>query len=209
MPSLILSKRTGCHYLGYFHYSENLNWGRGLDIAVVDALKKIKKYILLFKNVKIGARIFSEKMDHFIRLHCGNTLLTILHIACSKQLWPTENVFMTVCWVWPKLWQPVQWLLSCIRDSLSITMDGKKCLEKVCTVSYAYYEWSHFENLEGVVNNSKAVVSTWGCDSKRGYEPFLDRWSVDILCTQLHYICFIRVLDGGRWDIVGCFKWVT
>jgi len=35
--------RTGCQYVGYFYYSEHLNWaaqnlrlGRGLDIAVLD-----------------------------------------------------------------------------------------------------------------------------------------------------------------------------
>ena len=32
---------------------------------------------------------------------------------------------------------------------------------------------------------------------------FLDGSLVDILCTQLYYICFIRVSDGGRWVIVG------
>jgi len=26
MSNLRLSKRTGCQYLGYFRYSENLNW---------------------------------------------------------------------------------------------------------------------------------------------------------------------------------------
>jgi len=42
MSNLKISERTGCQYLGYFHYSENLNWtarnlwlGRGLDIAVL------------------------------------------------------------------------------------------------------------------------------------------------------------------------------
>jgi len=35
-----MKTRTGCQYVGYFHYSENLNWAaqnlrlsRGLDVA--------------------------------------------------------------------------------------------------------------------------------------------------------------------------------
>jgi len=30
--------------------------------------------------------------------------------------------------------------------------------------------------------------------------------TIDILCTQLYYICFIRVLDEGHWVIMGCCK---
>jgi len=37
-----------------------------------------------------------------------------------------------------------------------------------------------------------------------GHEPLLVGSPVDVLCTQLYYICFIRVLDGGRWVTVGC-----
>jgi len=29
---------------------------------------------------------------------------------------------------------------------------------------------------------------------------------VDILCTQLQYICFIQVLDEGRLITVGCYN---
>jgi len=45
----LIKIRTGCHYIGYFYYSENLNWaaqnlqlscmrpaGRGLDIALLN-----------------------------------------------------------------------------------------------------------------------------------------------------------------------------
>jgi len=39
-----------------------------------------------------------------------------------------------------------------------------------------------------------------------GRELFLEGSGLDILCTQLYYICFIRVLDGGRWVIVGCYN---
>jgi len=28
----------------------------------------------------------------------------------------------------------------------------------------------------------------------------------DVSCTQLYYICFIRVLVGGRWVMVGCYE---
>jgi len=41
-----------------------------------------------------------------------------------------------------------------------------------------------------------------------GREPFLEMSRVDILCThtQLCYIFFIRVLNGNRWLIVGCYN---
>jgi len=32
-----------------------------------------------------------------------------------------------------------------------------------------------------------------------GREPFLEVLRVDFLCTQLYYIWFDGVLDGGRW----------
>ena len=41
----------------------------------------------------------------------------------------------------------------------------------------------------------------------RGSWPFLERSRVDTLCTQLYHICFIRVLEGGRWVIVGWCSW--
>ena len=31
---------------------------------------------------------------------------------------------------------------------------------------------------------------------QRGYEPFLEGLRIDILCTLLYYICFLKVLDG-------------
>jgi len=37
-------------------------------------------------------------------------------------------------------------------------------------------------------------------------EPFLKGLRVGVLCTQLYYICFIRVLDVGRWVKVGCYN---
>ena len=46
--------------------------------------------------------------------------------------------------------------------------------------------------------------STWASWPKRGHELFLEESRVDILWTQLHYICCLQVLDGGRWVIVGC-----
>jgi len=33
---------------------------------------------------------------------------------------------------------------------------------------------------------------------QRGREPFLEGSRVDITCTQLYCICYIRVLDGGH-----------
>jgi len=49
---------------------------------------------------------------------------------------------------------------------------------------------------------------------RSGFEPgvaiprgvvnnFLEGSRIDVLCTQLYYICFIPVLDGSRWVIVG------
>ena len=38
--------------------------------------------------------------------------------------------------------------------------------------------------------------STWESRPAEGSWSFLDGTQVDILCTQLYYICFIRVLDG-------------
>jgi len=45
MSTSRLLRRTGCQYVGYFYYSENLNWaarnlrlGRGLDIAGLDRI---------------------------------------------------------------------------------------------------------------------------------------------------------------------------
>jgi len=48
----------------------------------------------------------------------------------------------------------------------------------------------------------KAVVFNLGSRPQRSREPFLEGSRVDILCTQLYYICFIRGLDGGRWVMV-------
>jgi len=39
----------------------------------------------------------------------------------------------------------------------------------------------------------KLVVFNLGRNPQRGREPFVE---VDVLCTELYYICFIRVLDG-------------
>jgi len=39
-----------------------------------------------------------------------------------------------------------------------------------------------------------------------GRDPFLEESRVDILCTGLYYICFIRVLSGDHWVIVSCYN---
>jgi len=41
--------------------------------------------------------------------------------------------------------------------------------------------------------------STWGKRHQRCREPLLEGSREYIVCTQLYYICFIRVLDGGLW----------
>jgi len=41
---------------------------------------------------------------------------------------------------------------------------------------------------------------------QRGRELFWEGSRVDILCTQLYYIPFIRVLDGGSGVVVGCYN---
>jgi len=53
---------------------------------------------------------------------------------------------------------------------------------------------------------SKQWFSTWGCKSRRVVNHFWGSW-VDISCTQLYYVCFIRIFDGGCWVIVGCCNW--
>jgi len=45
-----------------------------------------------------------------------------------------------------------------------------------------------------------------GRDPQRGCESVLDGSRIDILSTQLYYICFIRVIHGGLWVILGCFN---
>jgi len=46
-----------------------------------------------------------------------------------------------------------------------------------------------------------------GRDPHRGREPFLEESQLDIyIRTQLYYICFIRVVDGGLWVMVGCYN---
>jgi len=40
----------------------------------------------------------------------------------------------------------------------------------------------------------------------RGREPFFEGLRLDIIGTQLHYICFIRVSDGGRWITLRCYN---
>jgi len=59
--------------------------------------------------------------------------------------------------------------------------------------------------------------SNWGLQPPGGREPFLEGSRVDILCAQLHYIYFIRVIDGvgglqlvvimGRWGSLG-YSWL-
>jgi len=41
-----------------------------------------------------------------------------------------------------------------------------------------------------------------------GRETFLEGSRVDFLCTQLYYIWFDRVLDGGRW-YSGLLQWIA
>ena len=41
-----------------------------------------------------------------------------------------------------------------------------------------------------------------------GREPFLAGSRVDCLCTQLYYVWFDRVLDGGRW-YNGLLQWIA
>ena len=46
--------------------------------------------------------------------------------------------------------------------------------------------------------------STCGPRPPVGPWNILEGSRVDILCTRLYYVCFVRVSDGGRWFIVGC-----
>jgi len=41
---------------------------------------------------------------------------------------------------------------------------------------------------------------------QEGREQLLEALRVDILCTQLSYICFILVLSGSRWIRVGYYN---
>ena len=72
----------------------------------------------------------------------------------------------------------------------------------VCGTKIRFGSWTPWWSCR----NHKKIVrfSTWGFRHQRGREPILERPPVDILSKQLYYICFIRVLDGGRWVTVGC-----
>ena len=55
-------------------------------------------------------------------------------------------------------------------------------------------------------NSAQLGDLRWVSDFQTGgHEPFLEGSRVDVLRTQLYYICFILVLDGARWSIVGCY----
>ena len=43
------------------------------------------------------------------------------------------------------------------------------------------------------------------CFQPEGREPCLEQPRVDILCANLHYICFIQVLDGGLCATAGSY----
>jgi len=43
--------------------------------------------------------------------------------------------------------------------------------------------------------------SSWASRPQRCCEQFLKGSRVDILCALLHYICFVRVSDGGRYSL--------
>jgi len=47
-----------------------------------------------------------------------------------------------------------------------------------------------------VVAAVKAVAFCLGSRPPQGRQPFLEGQRVHILCRQLYYLCFVRVLDG-------------
>jgi len=49
----------------------------------------------------------------------------------------------------------------------------------------------------------KQWLSAWVRDPHRGRQPFLEGQRVHILCRQLYYLCFVRVLDGGSLGYSG------
>jgi len=58
--------------------------------------------------------------------------------------------------------------------------------------------------LRRLVNPTPQCFSTWVATPYRGREPLLEGSRADILCPELDYICFIRVLAG----VVGLY-WVA
>ena len=59
--------------------------------------------------------------------------------------------------------------------------------------------------MHSVLQVTRPVVFTLGVATLRGVANHLWGSRVDILCTQLYYNCFIRILDGGRWFILGMY----
>ena len=65
-----------------------------------------------------------------------------------------------------------------------------------------HYVWNTL-----VIAQFRALVFNPVTQPQKGREPFLEGSRIDILRMQLYYICFIRVLDGGRWVVVvGCYN---
>ena len=64
--------------------------------------------------------------------------------------------------------------------------------------SFKHKKWS-VTNREYQLLSSMPVVSNLRLRHPQGSR-------VDILCTQLYYVCFIGVLDEGCWAIVGCYN---
>ena len=64
--------------------------------------------------------------------------------------------------------------------NLMHSMEPVSSIKPGCEVGIGLHQW----------------FSTTGRDLQRSRELFLEGSRVDILCTQLYYLCFIRVSDG-------------
>ena len=96
---------------------------------------------------------------------------------------------------------------SCV--AMMYNKKNRLAIYKSCPV-VCYAAVSKFPALN-LVGSAWRDVSKIGLCKNSGFhpgdrEPFLEGSRADILCTLLHYICFVGVLDGGRWVIVGCYN---
>jgi len=110
--------------------------------------------------------------------------------GASPSTWLDQNVNQT--------------LIYCLLEVNSIftTLVFSHEVCSFCTkLVVCFYSTKAFIPVQGGIIPVQGYSNSGGMRPQR--RPFLERSWIDILCTQLYYISFIRVLDGGRWVIVG------
>jgi len=82
-------------------------------------------------------------------------------------------------------------------------LGSSSCKHQItCNANYSQFSESSVRSL----CSKPAVFNMGGHDPRRVVNHLWRRSRVDILCTQVYYICFIRILDEGGWVIVGCYN---